>query len=40
MIAMLEEDWGVSEQGTDEYQVPEYKPNGFWESLRDWLMGE
>lgn len=40
MITVLEEDWGVSEQGTDEYEYPEYKPKGFWERLRDWLMGE
>lgn len=39
-IIMLEEDWGVSEQGTDEYKEPEYKPKGFWERLFDWLMGE
>ncbi|AXC38742.1 UNVERIFIED_ORG: tRNA nucleotidyltransferase [Escherichia phage CMSTMSU] len=39
MITVLEEDWGVSEQGTDEYEYPEYQPKGFWERLRDWLMG-
>lgn len=45
MIAMLEEDWGVSDEDTrpdnnDEFQIPEYKPKGFWQRLLDWLMGE
>lgn len=38
MIAMLEEDWGVSDQGDSEYKAPEYpERQSWWDKLRDVL---
>jgi len=38
MITMIEEDWGVSEQGTGEYVESETEKS-WWDKLVEWWVG-